>query len=364
MRWTIDDKVFMTRAWELALKGKGKTSPNPMVGAVVVRGNKIVGEGWHKKCGGPHAEIFALQQAGQRAKGATLYVTLEPCAHFGRTPPCVDKIIASGVKEVVIGIKDPNPLMNGKSIKKLQRAGIKIRVGLLAEDLQRMNESFLKYITIRRPFVVAKIAQTLDGKIATATGESQWITSAPAREFTHHLRNEFDAILVGINTVLKDDPRLNAPSKRLKKIIVDSQLRLPVKAKLLAGVKPGDCIVAATAKSNLSKRKRLERKGIAVLVCPQKAGKVDLSYLLKELAKQEITSVLIEGGAQVIGNALKAKVVDKLHVLIAPKIMGDQRALTSVQGLNIQRLQDVVRLKNTTLTFLGEDILIDGYVVY
>lgn len=244
----MNDLDFMKIAYQLALKGRLTTSPNPMVGAVIVKNGKIITQGFHHHRGGPHAEIIALEKTKQNLKGAKLYVTLEPCFHFGRTPPCVNAILQSGIKEVIIGMIDPNPMTKGKSIAKLRKAGVKVKVGVLQDTLFQMNESFVKYIKYKMPFIVAKTAQTLDGKIATRTGESQWITSAASRTYAHDLRNEFDAILVGINTVLKDNPGLNATRKSLKKIVVDSSLRIPLSAKLFKKTKAQDCLMATTQK--------------------------------------------------------------------------------------------------------------------
>jgi diaminohydroxyphosphoribosylaminopyrimidine deaminase/5-amino-6-(5-phosphoribosylamino)uracil reductase len=362
----MNDIDYMKRAFELAERGKGHTSPNPMVGAIVVKDGKIIGGSWHKRCGGPHAEIAALQRAGGRAKGAKLYVTLEPCFHFGRTPPCVDAVISAGIKEVIIGMKDPNPLTNGKSIAKLRRAGIKVKVGILQKELEGLNEAFVKYITRKMPFVVAKSAQTLDGKIAPASGGSKWITSKKTRAFSRRLRNDFDAILVGINTVLKDDPGLNAPrkSKRLKKIILDSRLRIPPTAKLFKNTLPADCLIATTTKAGSEKIDRFRKRGIQVIVCPQKNGGVDLKWLFKELAKREIANLLIEGGAHVIGSALNAKLVDKRHIFVAPKIMGDKNALDAAYGFKGSRLAQAVKLKEVTVQRIGGDIFVEGTVVY
>ncbi|MBI5150871.1 MAG: bifunctional diaminohydroxyphosphoribosylaminopyrimidine deaminase/5-amino-6-(5-phosphoribosylamino)uracil reductase RibD [Candidatus Omnitrophica bacterium] len=360
----MSDEYFMRKALALAAKGKGRTSPNPMVGAVIVKGDRVVAGGWHKRCGTDHAEIVALKKAGARARGAKLYVTLEPCFHYGRTPPCVDKIIESGIREVVIAMVDPNPLTRGKSIAKLRRAGIKTTVGVLRAQAAKMNEAFEKYIRHKMPFTAAKCAQTLDGKIATAGGQSRWITSAPARAYAHRVRDEFDAICVGVNTVLRDDPRLNGQrqDKRLKKIIVDSSLRTPWNARLFAGVDPADCFIAVTKKAPAAAVKRFRQRGVNVIVCPAKAGGVDLKWLLKALAKEEITSILMEGGAHVIGSALKGRLVDKFYIYIAPRILGDQNALGAVAGLKALDVNKAVRLKDLTLRKLGEDILVTGYV--
>ncbi len=362
----MSDKHFMQMALDLAAKGKGRTSPNPMVGAVLVRGNRVVGQGWHKRCGADHAEIVALRQAGAKAAGARLYVTLEPCFHYGRTPPCVDRVIAAGVTDVVIAMKDPNPRTNGRSIRKLRRAGVKVRVGVLREEAASLNEAFLKYITTGMPFVVAKCAQSLDGKIATAHGRSKWITCEQARNYAHQLRDSFDAILVGINTVLRDDPRLNGArkTKHLKKVVLDSSLRTSPKAKLFEGARPSDCFLAVTSDTAPLKRiKFFQDKGVNVIVCPAQKDGVDLKWLFKELAKQEITSILIEGGGRVIGSALRQQLVDKMHIYVAPKIFGDQDALSAVRGLHPADIGQVVQLKDLDYQRIGTDILITAYPV-
>ncbi len=358
----------MRRALQLAQRAKGRTWPNPMVGVVVVKSGRIIAEGWHKRAGGDHAEVDAFKKIGSKTKGATLYVTLEPCSHWGRTPPCTDAIIKAGIKRVVIGVLDPNPKIHGQSVKILRKAGIKVEVGFLQEELTRMNEIFNKYITKRMPFVVAKCAQTLDGKIATATGESKWITSIPTRNYAHRLRNEFDAIIVGINTVLQDDPRLNPipKTKYLKKIIVDSSLQVPLKARLFQGTAPSNVIVATTAKAVNKKVKQLSKMGVQIWMAPAKGkhGHIDLKWLFKELAKHEIAHVLIEGGGCLIGRALKDGLVDRMMIYVAPKIIGDQDALSAIAGLNIRNIKKVLKLKNMTATQIGRDILLGGDLVY
>ena len=354
----------MQMALDLAAKGKGYTSPNPMVGAVIVKGNRVVTSGWHKRCGADHAEIVALKKAGARSRGAKLYVTLEPCFHYGRTPPCVDKIIQSGIRGVVIGMVDPNPLTRGKSIAKLRRAGIKVKMGISRPQAGQLNEVFVKYIRSKMPFVAAKCAQTLDGKVATVAGESQWITSSKTRDYARRIRDEFDAILVGVNTVLRDDPRLNGAraTKRLKKIILDSSLQTPLTARLFKGVRPADCVIAVTRKAPSARIKQFQNKGARVIICPAKDGRVDLKCLLKALAKEEITSILMEGGAHVIGSALKEKLVDKLYIYVAPKIIGDQDALSSIVGVDTVNVGRAIRLKGLTSRNIAQDILLTGYV--
>lgn len=332
----------MNRAWELALKGWGRTSPNPMVGAVLVKSGKIIAEGHHHYCGGDHAEVDALKKAGVKAKGAALYVTLEPCGHWGRTPPCTQAIVKAGIKSVIVGALDPNRLNHGQSLKFLRQQGIEVKEGLLADELTHMNEAFNCWITRARPFVTAKIAQTLDGKIAALDGQSKWITSRLARDYAHRLRFGFDAIMVGINTVLKDNPQLRTlPGKRIKKIILDTHGQLSPRAKLWEGTKPEDIFVF-TAKS-----------------APLYKGKIDLKWVLKFLGEREVTSILIEGGGGVVGEALARNLVDKMMIYIAPKIMGE--GIQAVRGLGLKTLSQMVRLKEMTFDKIGEDILIQGY---
>ncbi len=334
--------VYMNRAWELALKGWGHTSPNPMVGAVIVKSGKIVAEGYHHYYGGDHAEVDALKKAGVKARGATLYVTLEPCGHWGRTSPCTQAILKAGIKKVIVGAVDPNGLNHGKSLKFLRQQGIDVKQGLLADELTHLNEAFNCWITTGRPFVTAKIAQTIDGKIAALDGESQWITSAFARDYAHRLRFGFDAIMVGINTVLKDNPQLKTlPAKRIKKIILDTHGKMPSRARLLEGTRPEDVFVFTRKSAPLYK------------------GKIDLKWVLKFLGEREMTSVLIEGGGAVVGEALARNLVDKMMIYTAPKIMGE--GIQAVRGLKSKTLNDMVHLKEISFDKIGEDILIQGY---
>lgn len=358
----MNDFDYMKMAKKIALKGKTTTSPNPMVGAVIVKNGKVIAHGFHHHRGGPHAEVVALKKVKRNLRGAKLYVTLEPCFHYGRTPPCVDAILESGIKDIVVGMTDPNPLTNGKSIAKLRKAGVKVKVGVLQDELVKINESFVKYIFTKMPFIVAKTAQTLDGKIATRAGESKWITSSAARKYAHDLRNEFDAILVGINTILKDNPSLNAPLKSLKKIVLDSSLRISLNAKIFTNTKLQDCFIATTKKANAKKISVFEKHGVNVLVCPNKNGQVDIKWLMKELARREIARILIEGGGQVIGSALKERLVDKMLIFIAPKILGDQKARNSIDGVNALRLVQAVGLRDMNVRQIGEDFLLEGYI--
>jgi len=344
----------MDRAYELALQGWGRTSPNPMVGAVVVKSGKVIAEGWHAFCGGPHAEIVAIAKAGKKAKGADLYVTLEPCTHFGRTPPCTDAIIKAGIKRVFVGVKDPSRRMNGRSIQLLRRAGISVQAGFLQPELTRLNEAFNKYITTGMPFVTTKTAQTLDGKIAAVTGESKWITSRQARDYARGLRFGFDAILVGINTVLKDDPLLDAaPRKRIKKIILDVHLRTPAKARLFKGTRAEDVLIFTASGAN---------KGLkaTVITAPVKDRRIDLKWAMGYLGRNAVTNVLIEGGAHVIGHALKDGLVDKMMVYTAPVVMGE--GLQAIRGLRVEKLSQALRLRDVSVGRIGGDILLEGYL--
>ena len=341
----------MQQAYGLAFKGWGKVSPNPMVGAVLVKSGKVIAQGWHPFYGGPHAEAMAIAKAGAKAKGADLYVSLEPCAHVGLTPPCTDAIIKAGIKRVFAGVLDPNPLMNGKSVKLLRASGISVETGFLEQELMRLNEAFNKYITKGMPFVTAKIAQTLDGKIAAPSGESKWITSQDARDYARDLRYGFDAIAVGINTVIHDDPSLNAPGKNIKKVILDVHLRTPAKAKLFQGTSLKDILIFTASKA----KKDLKA---TIIQSPLKGGKIDLKWVMAYLAKQKIANVLIEGGGEVIGNALKNGLVDKMMIYVAPVIMGE--GLGSVRGLRISRLGDLMHLKDVAIGNIGGNIYIEG----
>lgn len=347
------NNIYMQQAYEHALKGWGRVSPNPMVGAVIVKAGLVIADGWHPVYGGPHAEAMAIAKAGERCKGADLYVTLEPCSHFGRTPPCTDAIIKAGIKRVFVGTLDPNPRMNGKSIKLLQKAGIKVEVGFLEPELKRLNEGFNKYITTKMPFVTAKTAQTLDGKIATLKGESKWITSNESRDYGRDLRFGFDAIVVGINTVLKDDPLLSTTGKNIKKVILDANLKTPANARLFKDTQPEDVLIFTASKSPKALK-------ATIIKAPLRNDKIDLKWVMKYLGEWNIAHVLIEGGGSVIGNALKCGLVDKMMIYIAPKIMGE--GLESIRGLNLTALKKVIALKDISVGRIGEDILIEGYV--
>ena len=360
------NEKFMRLALNLARKGIGMTSPNPPVGAIIVKGDRILGRGYHKKAGGPHAEVFAIRQAQDAARGARLYVTLEPCCHFGKTPPCTDAIIKSGIDEVIVSCLDPNPLNNRKGIKRLRKSGIKVTVGVLEEEANRIIEPFKKYITKGLPFVSLKMAETLDGKIATISGDSKWVTGEPARNYVHKLRSEVDAVMVGVNTVLRDDPLLTCrsgkkPHRQPIRIIVDSKLRLPSQMKVFSNHSP--VIIAAVTDSPKRKVEAFEKKGVRILTIREKSGKVDLRALMKRLAKEfGITNLMIEGGGELAASALNEGLVDKCLFFISPSIIGGRDAITPVEGEGIASMSKAIRLKDVRLKRFGEDILVEGYV--
>ncbi len=351
----------MRAALSLAKKGLGLTSPNPSVGAVVVKSGKVIARGYHKKAGLPHAEVEALRSA-KGAKGATLYVTLEPCCHFGRTPPCTDAIIRSGVRKVVIGADDPNPKVAGKGIRKLKSAGIEVTTGVLEEECRAINEAYNKYIRTGSPFVTLKSASSLDGRIATSKGESKWITGIEARRLVHRIRSLNDAIMAGSGTVLKDDPGLTVrlvKGKNPVRIILDSTFRMPLSAKVFKG--GGRLIVFTTRKAGKGKIEEARKLGAEVIVVPASKDGVDIRFVLKELGKREVTSVLAEGGGRLTASLLKEGLIDKAVIFLSPIFLGGD-SLPSVGGLNIRRLKDAPALKGIKTTKAGRDILVEGYL--
>jgi len=354
----------MRRALALAKKGKGWTSPNPCVGAVIVKSGRVVGEGFHPRAGEPHAEVFALQQAGKQARGGTLYVTLEPCSHYGRTPPCVAAVLNSGIRRVVAAMVDPDARVNGRGLDKLKAAGVEVTCGVREEQARKLNEDFIKFKTQGLPFVTLKIAMTLDGKIATASGESQWITGEKARAHVQRLRHEHDAILVGINTVLADDPQLTTRVRRGKdpqRIIVDSRARLPLTARVLRVTSSASTWVAVTQHAPPSRVRKLEQAGARILPTESTDGRVNLRQLMKMLAEQNVMSVLIEGGGAVAWSALAAGIVDKVIFFIAPKIIGGKEAVTAVGGEG-RALREAWRLRDVKVKRVGEDVMVEGYL--
>jgi len=357
-----DDKYWMRRALRLAEKGRGRTSPNPMVGAILVKDGNVVGEGYHMKVGEAHAEIVALQQAGEEAKRAVLYLNLEPCTHYGKTPPCAPKVIEAGVKRVVIGIEDPNPLVKGKGIEMMRKAGLDIETGILEEECRKLNEAFCKYILKKEPFVILKVAATLDGKIATRDGDSKWISGETSRRFVHKLRNRVDGVLVGIGTVLKDDPQLTARIRGGRdpyRIVLDSWLKIPEEAKVI-GTFPSKAIIAATGLAPKDKIEKLEKKGVQILILDSQEGKINLKSCLSKLGEMGITSLLVEGGSRVNGSFLDEGLIDKFLLFLSPRLMGDHQALGIFGGRGGSTLQEAVALKEIKTRRFGKDLLIES----
>lgn len=362
--WTDAERRRMRLACRLARKAAGRTSPNPMVGAVLVRGDEIVGTGYHHFAGGDHAEIDALKHAGAKARGAALYINLEPCSHFGRTPPCTRALIASGVKEVIAGMKDPNPLVAGRGFRQLRSAGVRVRCGLLQDECERLNEAFAKFITRRIPFVTLKIAGTLDGRIAAASGDARWISGPQSRELVHRLRNEVDAVIVGSGTVLADDPQLTCriPGGRNPwRVILDTRLRISPRAQIFSQPEPEKTIVFTGPNASLRKVEALQSSGARVFNLPVQNRKISWAALLKNLGKFDLTSVLIEGGSTIAATALQKRIVDKVLFFYAPKILGGD-GLPMFGPLGIRRVRDAIMLEELEVRRSGDDVMISGYL--
>lgn len=361
------DIEFMQKALQLAKKGTGYTNPNPLVGAVIVKEGRIIGEGFHEVFGGNHAEINAFKHASEEVSGAEMYVTLEPCSHYGKTPPCAVAIVEKGIKKVIIAVKDPNPLVSGKGVRILQENGIEVITGVLEKESRKLNEIFFKYIVTHLPFCILKTAMTLDGKIATYTGDSKWVTGELSREYVHSLRHKVSGIMVGIGTVLSDDPMLttrlkNGNGRDAVRIIVDSSARIPLDAKVLNIHSKASTIIATTEKADKSKIKTLEQKGAKVIVTPLKENAVDLAFLMKVLGENKIDSVLLEGGSALNYAALSQGIVDKVNAFIAPKIVGGENAKTAVGGQGKAYMNEAIHLKNIHVQFFEHDIMIEGYL--
>jgi len=363
----MTDTDYMWMALELAEHGRGKTSPNPMVGAVLVRDGKIVGRGYHARAGGDHGEIVALKEAGDRARGATLYINLEPCCHHGRTPPCVDAIIKAGVLRVVAAMTDPFEKVAGEGFARLRKAGIEVEVGLMANEAHRLNEVFVKYVTARKPFVVLKIAMSLDGRIATRTGESKWITCEEARVRVHRLRDEVDAVLVGRGTVEQDDPMLttrlpDGDGKNPIRVVLDGNARMPVGARVLTDGSGAPVWVAVGESADPRRVSKLRNAGAEIVALRDRDGRIELDTVLRELGRREVTSLLIEGGKDVFTEALKSHNVDKLFAFVAPVILGGDGRYNAVGDLGVERIADALRLRDVTVERVCDDILIQGYI--
>jgi diaminohydroxyphosphoribosylaminopyrimidine deaminase/5-amino-6-(5-phosphoribosylamino)uracil reductase len=360
------DEFFMKQALRLAKKGVGSTSPNPLVGALVVKDGKIISSGYHKKAGAPHAEIEALSRAGKKAKGATLYVNLEPCNHYGRTPPCTTAIVKASVKKVVVGMLDPNPHVLGGGCEFLSTHGVKVKCNVLADKCKRLNEFYIKYITKDKPFVILKGALTLDGWIATQMGNSKWITGEKSRKFVHSLRKRVDAILVGVETIIIDNPFLTPYMIRRStpdpfRVIVDTNLRIPIQSRVLDSPKSGLTIIAVGSNVDSTKRKKIEDLGARIVICQIRNGRIDLANLLDQLAKMSISSVLVEGGATLFGSMIREDLVDKYYMFLAPKILGGDNGVPFARGSGCDRIEDCVVLKDVMVKRFDDDIMIEAY---
>jgi diaminohydroxyphosphoribosylaminopyrimidine deaminase/5-amino-6-(5-phosphoribosylamino)uracil reductase len=351
-------------AIRLARKGIGKTSPNPMVGTVIVANGKIIGRGYHKRCGDHHAEINAINSTKKNIKGSTFYITLEPCSHYGRTPPCVDALIQENPERVVVGSLDPNPEVNGRGIKILRSKGIKVDVGICESECRQLNEHYFKFVKTGMPYITVKYAQTLDGRIATKSGDSQWISSEASRRYVHHLRGINDGIMVGAGTVAADNPQLtvrHVKGKNPFRIIVDSKLRIPIKSSVLTDINSHLTIIATTSSAPTVKITAIKKLGVEVWVArKERDGRVSLRDLLKKLGKREIVSVLVEGGSEVITSLLKANLVDKMIIPIAPKIIG--KGLEAIGDLKINKINKAIRFSSFKTMKKGDDIIFEGTI--
>ena len=358
----MTDQNYMLQAIQLAKQGEGWTNPNPMVGAVIVKNGRIIGKGYHKKCGELHAERNAIASLTESAEGATIYVTLEPCCHYGKTPPCTEAIIEQKIKRVVIGSRDPNPKVSGKGIKMLQEAGIEVIEDFMREECDRLNPVFFHYITTKTPYVVMKYAMTLDGKIATKTGASKWITGEAARAEVQHMRHRYMGIMAGIGTVLADDPMLNVRVEGWKspiRILCDSGLRIPLDGQIVKSAGKYRTIVAyADSENTEAKRKRLHEMGVETICCPDENNQVDLKKLMKYLGEEGIDSILLEGGGTLNDSALRAGIVQEVQAFIAPKLFGGMNSKTPVEGIGVRFPSEAVKLKCTDICQIGEDIRI------
>ncbi|WP_315169165.1 bifunctional diaminohydroxyphosphoribosylaminopyrimidine deaminase/5-amino-6-(5-phosphoribosylamino)uracil reductase RibD [Metaclostridioides mangenotii] len=355
------DLFYMKKALDLAKKGAGRVSPNPMVGAVIVKDGEIIGSGYHKEYGGAHAEVNAISSCTNDLYGSTIYVTLEPCCHYGKTPPCTDVIIKSGIKRVVVGSVDNNPLVSGQGIDKLEKHGIKVESSVLREKCDEINEVFFYSNRVHKPFVIMKYGMTADGKIATVTGESKWITTEKSRENVHKTRNDLSAIMVGIGTVLKDDPLLTCRTtdgKNPIRIICDSQLKLPLSSKIVKTAKNIKTVVATISEDN-NKVQILENLGVEVITVSNLNERLDLNDLMKKLWDLKINSILLEGGSTLNYSALESGIVDRLHIYIAPKIFGGSRSISPIGGEGVSDIKNAFKLKYRKTTMFDEDILIE-----
>jgi len=364
MRWKDYEVAAMRRALALAARGRGAVEPNPMVAAVVVKNRRIIAEGFHRRFGGPHAEVEALRKAGRRARGAEMFVNLEPCSHFGRTPPCADALIAAGVSRVVVSMKDPHKVVDGRGIARLRRAGVRVDVGLLADEARALNAPFIKLRTKGLPYVVAKYAMTADGRIAAASGDSHWVSSEESRRVVQRLRGRVDAVVIGLGTAIRDDPLLTArlAARRVPaRIVLDAFARLPLRSRLVRTADKAPLVVAVTKAAPAQRIKALEARGATVLILPGRPN-VDVAALAGQLGRREVTNVLVEGGARVLGSFLAAHLVDEVMVFLAPKIVGE--GVGAVAGWGAPRMKDAISVEGARTSRSGRDFLIRGTVRY
>jgi diaminohydroxyphosphoribosylaminopyrimidine deaminase/5-amino-6-(5-phosphoribosylamino)uracil reductase len=363
----MDDKKFMQVALDLAQKGKGFTSPNPMVGAVVVRDGRIIGKGYHEAAGKPHAEVMAINDAGESAQGANLYVTLEPCNHTGRTPPCTDIILTAGIRRVITAMRDPNPDVKGGGLAYLSEKGIEVATGICEASAIRLNEAFIKYTRTKQPFVIVKCAATLDGRIATRTGDSKWVSGEASRAFVHELRHAADAIMVGVGTVNNDNPSLTTRIDGFKgkdplRIIVDTHLSISEEARVLNLKSDATTTIVTGPLDSNEKKDRLAQRGAHILTLPLVDGRIDLKQLSVALGDMGVTSILMEGGGGLIGSALRSGIVDKIQFFYAPKILGGDDGVPICRGEGPDLMENCVPIKDVQVHRIGPDIMVEGYV--
>ena len=364
------DEKFMKEALRLAKKGVGRTSPNPAVGAVIVRKGRVIASGYHKKAGLNHAEVEALTRIGGKAEADdAMYVTLEPCNHYGLTPPCTMAILKSGLKRVVIGMLDPNPKVSGGGAEFMRERGIEVKSGVLESECRRLNEAFIKFVITGRPFVIAKSALTMDGWSATSTGHSKWITNEQSRRFVHRLRESVDGVMVGVGTVIADDPLLTARVRNKRgrdplRIVVDTHFRIPHNARVLNNDSDSETLLVVGEKTETGLLKEIEREGISIFMCPLKDEMVDMNALMDELGKRSVTSLMVEGGASVMGSMIRERLIDKFYIFKAPRILGGEDGFPMVRGVGPERMDKALKIKDIKTRRFGNDILVIGYADY
>ena len=351
------DTIYIKETFRLAKKALGKTFPNPMVGAVIVKNGVVIAKGYHRKAGQPHAEIDALSQAGKKTKGTTMYINLEPCCHYGKTPPCVKEIIQKGIKRVVCAALDPNPKVNGKGVRELQKAGIDVTTNILDHEARILNEQFFVFHEKKRPFIALKFAASMDGKIATKEYDSTWITNEKARSFARKLRSNFQATLVGVNTVIHDNPSLGTNTKDPLRIVLDTGLRIPLTSNVL---RDSNILIATTENANRQKKEQLEKRGVELIIL--KGEKISLLELLKKLADREVISIFVEGGSQTLGSFADEKLVDKVYAFHAPLLIGGKNAVSAIGGNGPKKLKEAIRLKTVQRQSFADNMLTIGYV--